>query len=164
MLYWDLDGVLRDLAYYVMGHEATDWNEKINGKSFFDIVEEDKTILYKVPCTQYLPIALSICPEISIISSQLSHHWETLTDKWIKDKICKYIPVNVQYVSKPEDKLKIIGENDLLVEDFPFFENYSQIVLVDHLYNQILPNAKNNPITIIKNKNEMKKFLMNYYK
>lgn len=163
MIYWDLDGVLRSLGTVVLGHETDDWNKKVNGKTFFEIVEDDKTVLYRAPEMCYLPLVLSVCPEIHILSSQLSGDWHTFTDIWIKEHISKYIDTTVTYVSKPIEKMDFLKNGDIIVEDYPFFDDYSKIVLIDHPYNRILPNAKTHPITRITTNEDMIRFLRKLY-
>jgi len=162
MLYFDCDGVLRDLFTYTMGIEQKDWNEKVNGKDFFETIEEDRTILNKCHETQYLPIIVSMCPEVNILSSQ-PVQWREYTNKWIDDKIKPFCKCNIQYVSKPFEKMKHLKDGDMLVEDYPFFEDYSKIVLIDHLYNRKLEKAKNEPIIRINDKDQMRKFLVGMY-
>ena len=159
-LYFDLDGVLRDLGPMVIGHDPISWNEKVNNKDFFQLVEEDKTVLYKAPPTQYLSVILALCDEINILSSQLSGNWCEFTDIWIDNHVRRYKSVNVEYVSKPAEKIAFLKNDDILIEDFPFFADYSKIVVVDHPYNRILSRAEKQPITRISNTDEMKDFLL----
>ena len=60
----------------------------------------------------------------------------------------------LRFVCRPEEKLEIIGDG-LLMEDYPFFEDNSQIILIDRPYNIDVKN----PYARVKLQSELKAIL-----
>jgi hypothetical protein len=133
MIFYDIDGVLRNLAGIAFGREPKMWQEKINGKGVFKIVNENKQMLLDALPTIYVPIIQEL-EKISILSTQPAI-WREYTGKWLD----KYFPntlIEENYTLKPEKKLEFLKEGDILIDDYPLFSNYSKVAVVDCLYNQ----------------------------
>jgi hypothetical protein len=130
-IFWDLDGVLRDLIA-VVGHDPQSYHEKIDGLTFVEYVSQNKELLVKAPVTEYFSVAKSDEQMVVITCQPLD--WIPYTTLWLR----KHLPdVGVIYVQNPLDKLDIIKRVDaLLVEDYPDFPDNSRIVMIDRPYNQ----------------------------
>ena len=136
MIYFDLDGVIRDLSSMVYDKEPTNYfNKTRGGKSFPELIDENLGLLITAPPTDYF---FHRNYEPKYILSHQPWRWRTNTDLWIK-KFCGAAVV-VQYVEKPEDKLGFLKNGDFLVEDYPFFVDYSRIILVRKPYNANVVN------------------------
>ncbi len=133
-VYWDLDGVLREFGTYVLGYEPSYW-DAINkdGKTVIELVNERPEICLECPESKYLPIVNEYLDKITIMTNQLPS-WIPFTDKWLNNHI--QIQYEVIYTKNPGDKLARLKEGDILVEDFPNFPCYDNIVLIDRTYNK----------------------------
>ena len=133
IIYFDLDGVLRDLCTATIGRQATSWDEKVDGEGIIDIVNRGKSVLYTAQPTEYIKVfneydfGMTPC----IMTRQLDS-WKVYTEQWINLWITQ--DHYIKFVGH-ESKLIYLKEGDLLVEDYPGFEDFSQIALVDRPYN-----------------------------
>jgi hypothetical protein len=132
-IYFDLDGVLRDLCSPITGEEAPHWDYVYKGKSVLQHIEENLDVLASAPVTEYFHYILEKFPTIHILTNQ-SNHWKPYTWQWLNDKF-GYHPFEVTY-ARPKEKLEILKDGDFLVEDFPLFEDYSKIILIHREYNK----------------------------
>jgi hypothetical protein len=132
-IFWDLDGVLRDLCTPIFGHEPSVWHH-INeqGKDAVDIIEADLCILATAPPTEYFDYVVQNHAPIHLVTHQ-KEHWRPFTIEWFKQFLD--IPFIVNYV-RPEHKLDFVGEGNYIVEDYPMFSDYSKVILVDRMYNR----------------------------
>jgi hypothetical protein len=65
---------------------------------------------------------------------------------------------DITYVDNGRDKLALLAPEDLLIEDYPLFEDYSQIILLNQPYNrEVLA-----PYVRIYDKIHLATFLINY--
>ena len=130
MIYWDLDGVLRNLQTMVFGCYPQHWDEKISGHKLCWHVNRNLSWLEEAPTTEYFPVALQYQP-IVIITSQ-PENWRAYTMRWIERRIRAV----VKFVNKPDEKLKELRNGDYLIDDCPNFSSFERIILVDRPYNQ----------------------------
>lgn len=131
-VFFDLDGVLRDLAAKELyGYDPPKWDEKKDGKSFVDLVNEDLTILERAKPTEFYPLVKNC--KMTILSCQLPE-WRSRTDNWIK----KHLPnATVIYFDHSADKMKFVEERQAIIfEDHPNLGDYHRVVLIDHPYNR----------------------------
>ena len=146
MLYFDLDGVLRDINYLVFGKEEPDKWDAVNnsGNDVITAVNKNRDILTRAPGTEYLKPVLDYIENygksLCLITCQPSA-WRPYTEKWIERNISKrpYFsarPPIVYYTREPEAKLGLLSKNDYLVEDYPKFKTYEKIYLIDRQYNR----------------------------
>jgi len=137
MIYTDLDGVLRDLAGTVLGHEATTYDELTpDGITIVGFVNSRLSELLLCSEAEYAPAFYGL-PFIHIISHQFPS-WRPYTLEWIATHL-ESVPVKyVTFVDHTEEKLAILRNTpgSLLVEDYPRFSSYDRIVLVDKPYNR----------------------------
>ena len=148
MLYWDLDGVLRLFGSYVLGYEPEVWDAKHNGKTVVDLVNEHPEICLYAPESEYLPIVNECCNKIHILTNQLPN-WIPWTDKWLNNHI--KISYEVIYTNGPDDKMAYLDDNDILIEDYPRYSDYSKIALITRNYNKdlIVPTRISNQFELI---------------
>lgn len=133
MIYWDIDGVLRDLSKIVWGFEPEDWDYIMDGLDIFDIVRIYPPLLIEAPPTKYLKV-IKKQKKPYILSSQ-PQDWRALTEQWT-EKHLKDIPIKIKFVNKIQEKLKYLKDGDYLIDDCPLFPDYSKIILVDRKYNR----------------------------
>jgi hypothetical protein len=148
-LYWDLDGVLRNLHSSITGWDPQYWDHPLpNGQNIFEYFRDNPHHLVYAEPTEYYKI---VPKDITIITCQ-PEEWRPYTSKWIT----VYFPqALVIYVDKSEQKLEYLKEGDLLIEDYPLFDNYKQVVLISRAYNKEV----NNCYLRINTPNELKDFL-----
>lgn len=120
---------------YALGYEPENWDEKHNGKSVIDIVNERPEICAYCPESEYLPIVNEKLDHIQILTNQMSD-WIPFTELWLRRHI--KIPYDVIYTKSSDQKLTYLGNNDILVEDFPKFHSYDNIALITRNYNKTL--------------------------
>lgn len=134
-IWFDLDGVLRNLVREVFGHnEVTHWNYKnCNGKTLVEAVNESPWICYNAEPLPYLGIVNNVMDHIDILTCQ-RESWKPYTEDWLSDHL--KVPYTVQYINNPQNKLLVLGPDDVLVEDYPLYSNYNNICLIDQPYNR----------------------------
>lgn len=160
MIWFDVDGVLRELVLPVMGYYGSKCHNYFcsqkGGRDFIRIVDDEPLLLIEASPTKYYRVVREL-PEINILSCQ-PENWRNFTTKWLK----KYFPSNklaIEYVYNTPDKLSYIGEGDFLVEDYPFFQTYERIALVTYPYNKHIEK----PYTRIRKVGDLEKFLKEEY-
>lgn len=136
MLYFDLDGVLREFGSYVLGYEPYSWDAKNkDNKTVIQIVNENPKICLECPETEYLEVVNAMLDSIVILSNQLPS-WAPYTSQWLNKHI--KIPYRVIYTTGPSEKLKILKSNDVILEDYPNFVSYNNVALITRNYNKHL--------------------------
>lgn len=134
MIYFDLDGVIRDLCKAYFGFQPNIWDCGLKEKILLD-----PSPLLKAPPTEYYPVIKEIFKDrkIYIITFQLSEEAKKYTFSWIKNH---FRNSKVIFVNSPEEKISILKKGDILIEDFPLFHQKDFIgktlVLIDKPYNQ----------------------------
>ena len=133
MIYFDLDGVLRDLCGLHSG-PAIEWSAKIKGRSLKEHLEKYPEDLLASKKTKFFDL-ISARENISIISHQ-PMFWRSWTDRWLARHFGRR-EITVIYVPSGGDcKLEYLKPGDWLVEDYPMFSDYSRIALIDYPYNR----------------------------
>jgi hypothetical protein len=132
VIYFDIDGVLRDLAAGALGYQPGNWNAIHNGKDFCQVVHDNLDILTVSPPTEYLE-CLKGLSAVTLLTSQFEH-WIPRTAMWLE----KHMPVPYAtiYVKGPERKLAYLNEGTILIDDYPFFPSYERIALLERPYNK----------------------------
>jgi hypothetical protein len=132
MIYFDIDGVTRDLHSRVFSEEVTNWNQKTTrGETLLDIVNGNPSLCKTSPPTEYLPVIKSVGkPDFLSIQPPT---WRKYTVEWLDYHVGLHA---VQFLDHGENKLEFLRSGDVLVEDYPFFKDYSQIILIDRPYNR----------------------------
>jgi len=135
MIYFDLDGVIRDLCG-ITNQEFPTWCSDIQGMNFIEYFDKNLHLLLEAPPTEYYTVINNYSKDIVIMTSQ-PENWRQNTIKWI-DAYFSNRDIKIIFDDK---KLHFLAERDFLVEDYPYFENYSQIVLVKRPYNKDVKGA-----------------------
>jgi hypothetical protein len=135
MFYWDIDGVLRELDQLTLGKTLPYWDYKQNGKSFVQLVDENIEICELAsPYQDYLDILNSCFTKVNILTHQ-PNNWKPYTEKWLNHYI--KIPYNLYYVNNIKEKEKFLRwPNDYLIDDYPLFSNYENILLINREWNK----------------------------
>jgi hypothetical protein len=134
-LLFDLDGVLRMLGTAAFGFEVDKWDAKVNGKSAIEAINDNLSLCINASESEYLPIVNAKLDEITILTNQLPN-WIPYTKVWLKEHLT--IPYKVIYTNGPDQKLRLLEKDSILVEDFPKFSSYQQIALITRNYNKHL--------------------------
>lgn len=145
MIYVDLDGVLRDLCK-IAKIEPTEYDCTICGKPFVEFFTKNLYLLEHAPPTEYLKVLSDYLGYLFIVTDQPSA-WMTPTMYWVKNNISVYC--SVQFTS---NKLQLLKDKDILIEDYPYFIDYSKIILIDKSYNRNiqLPHTRvTNPFALV---------------
>ena len=133
-IYWDLDGVLRDLSKLVFGKDPPKWETRTSDRlSIFDAIRKDPRLLIDAPATEYLPVALKQ-KSVHILTCQ-PENWRTLTELWVATHL-KSTDTAITFTDTSHGKLSMIEDRDYLIEDYPLFACYKKIILIDKPYNR----------------------------
>lgn len=136
MIYFDLDGVIRDLCQYAFGKYPNTWEYQINGKGIIEIFNDDKPGLFLSPVTEYYSFIKTL-DHITIITFQLES-WIPFTKVFLSTRF-KPDQYNVIWVNSFQEKLDIVKEGDYIVEDYPFYTkefSSKRCIMVDMPYNR----------------------------
>jgi len=133
MIYFDLDGVIRDLAVGVCGYVPNSWDEEINGMGIVELVNNSLELLTTSPPTEYYETIRELFPHPNIVTLQ-AETWKMLTLQWLHNH---FDGQYVRFVEKFSQKSDVVG-TDLIVDDYPFFDKqfYKQVILVRYPYNE----------------------------
>jgi len=135
---FDLDGVLRDLCFYLNQKfdvpYPRDWFWKHKGKDIFDWIKEDRySCLLYAPITEYF-LPISKTTEHFEIWTCQPEDWRKYTKLWI---IANIGDCTKHYLDTKQKRERLDREpNTYLVEDSPNFSNYDRIILIDRPYNR----------------------------
>jgi len=136
MIYWDIDGVIRNLD--VWGYEPFDWDETDEeGHDVFYFLRKDPSLFYRAKTFPYIEVAQKYEQEkgiIEFITHQPTDKGKRYTKLWIEDYFTSF---KIHFVKSPEEKLGFITEGNFLVDDYPYFPSYKRIILIRRNYNTI---------------------------
>jgi len=150
---FDLDGIIRDLCLYIGGGFPDNWHDPLpNGVKLMEHIKADLSLLFSAPTTEYYPVIREL-QRVDIITCQ-PESWRPYTMAWIT-KHFNFFSTDVQFVNDAEEKLALLKEGDLLVEDYPFFNDYSKIILIDYPYNRNVTGE----VARVKNPDELRALL-----
>jgi len=151
LLFWDIDGVLRDLYSSVFGYEPDDWNEKINNLNLVEYVSQNKDILLNAKTDKYYNVlikAKKLSNIENVILSSQPLDWIKFTKEWLKNHNLN--DIKVEFVQTAEEKLKKLEKEILnkewlsvyLIDDYPFDFKADEIlrffvILIDKKYNKL---------------------------
>jgi hypothetical protein len=134
MIFFDLDGVLRNLCGLHCSAAAV-WDAQIDGMGVRDYVDKHPQSLVDSEPTPYLSVVKACGSWINVISCQPAV-WRPFTYKWLERHLGG-VNWNVLFTDDSGDeKFRHMGNHDLIVEDYPFFTSYDQVILIDYPYNQ----------------------------
>lgn len=153
MIYWDLDGVIRNLSGNIIPGKIHTWGQLApNGQTICDYIDNHLDVLETAKPTIFRDIVMEL-PRIALMTRQ-PEHWRKGTIKWIKDNIPGRV-TSITWVKNIEDKLEYLNKDDILIEDYPYFSDYSQIYLVDWPYNECVQK----PLARVLSPNHLRRLL-----
>ncbi len=137
-IFWDLDGVLRNLTFNFMGSPFTQgeidgWDRRNDkGQDIVDFVDNELEILIEAPELEYIDLAREFLP-LHIVSAQ-PDHWRPYTSTWLDN----HLPdARIKYLLDTQHKLRYLEcRTRVLIEDCPLYPDYTHIILVDRPYNR----------------------------
>ena len=154
-IFWDLDGVLRDLIFN-FGCYVDSW-DMVNGsgKTVMEHVGENLSVLVEAPEAEFASLAREFFP-LHIVSAQ-PDSWRPYTSKWLD---VHFPEAKVKYLSDTQHKLLYLEcGTRILIEDYPNYPDYSNIILVDRPYNRHVDVPHR-----IKHADELRDMLVKYLK
>lgn len=128
----DIHGVVCDLLS-PMGANPVNWNFRHNRLTLVGFYDQNLDLLATAPETEYCEPLRNWLQQIPIFISSCKKSWEPHVEKWLNKHFQTHIHC---FVRNPENKLSHLKEGDWLIEDYPGFTDYSQIILVDRPYNR----------------------------
>jgi hypothetical protein len=131
MIYFDIDGVVRDLLT-LMGANPQHWDFEHNGETLIQFYDRYLYRLRVAPVTEYYDTITQFTDNPTFIT-RCKESWRLPTHDWLSAHFATFRCI---FVNEPEEKLNWLQEGDFLVEDYPGFSDYSQIILIDTPYNQ----------------------------
>jgi len=130
---FDIDGVVRHLSIGALGREALCWNDAdSSGCTVFEIVDSEPELCCTSPPTDLMHVVNTRMNEVEFLSAQ-PEKWRPHTDVWLRSNV--RIPFTVRYVNAPNEKLQYLSDEVVLLDDYPKFDSYEHVVLVERPYN-----------------------------
>lgn len=164
MIAFDLDGTLRDLNGELLRRYGVPfpktWFWRHQGKTIFDFIARDFSLLANCPPTKYLEVVNKIFKHKTLqLWTNQPESWRPHTKIWIEQNI-KAAVVETHYLDTKEKQTRLDNNVDyILVEDCPNFKDYSRIILIDQPYNQIIKTTNR-----IKTTEQLRELLHEYGK
>ena len=137
---FDLDGVLRDIISYLEKRynipTIKEWYWEHEKKDIYELIEQDNyRALTEAKSTNYLKSIIENFDHLEIWTNQ-PNEWMPYTNKWIDEHIRGYVDCEIKILSSEVKEKLLDYNNTYLVEDYPNFKNYRNIILVDRTYNR----------------------------
>jgi hypothetical protein len=130
-IFCDIDGVIRRLSHAALGFEPHEWYFEQDGMNVFDIVNKNPSLCeIASPYEDYLEVINSL-DSITFLSNQLPA-WQPFTSRWLN----RHVTTTYKAHYTNNDKFAYLNDGDWLIEDFPYFPDYSRVILVDRPYNR----------------------------
>ena len=135
MIYFDLDGVLRDLCGTI-GIEPKSYYEQVcpDNQTVMEYLKNNEWILNEARPTEYLEVFKVFSTwfrEPVMILSDQPEEWQTIAIDWL---VLNVFPC--PRICFTSNKLEILTVEDILIEDHPHLIDYSQVLLIDRSYNR----------------------------
>jgi len=139
MIALDLDGVLRDLNHYMVafygGGYPSKWEWRYGGRDICTAIEHSDALI-KSPPTDYFKHLLKYTDDhVATIMSMQPLEWRPQTNAWIHKHMGH---VDVIYFDTLVAKKSYVDSHPMfrLVEDYPYFNSYDNVILIDYPYNR----------------------------
>lgn len=133
MLYLDIDGVLRDLAYEAFGFDTPSWDFEVDFKTVADVIDEHPEKCVTAPSTFIVDVVNDVGKPVHILSAQ-HQSWIPYTNLWLGKHL--NVPWTATYTKGAYHKMDYLGAGCYLLDDFPYFSSYKYVVVADHRYNR----------------------------
>jgi hypothetical protein len=158
---FDIDGVIRNLGIihkrFNIPKLSDNWHWTYKGKDVYGWVKEDYKVLEEAPPLEYAEAIRDYGKTHKLeFWTHQPDEWKPYTKRWMKHYFGKGIKIRFL---EPRSKFDLLQKhkNIMLVDDYPLFPNYKQIILADQYYNQ-----KVNCLLRVKSKEELAKLLEKY--
>ena len=136
MIYWDIDGTIRNLVGEIWHEEFSDWDQNApDGRTIWETLKEKPFIYYSAKPFPYIEVAKEYERKngvIEFVSHQPIIPARYYTSSWLSKYFRSF---KLNYVIDPKEKEKFIVD-DYIVEDYPFFPDYSHVILINRKYNE----------------------------
>lgn len=152
-IFYDFDGVIRFTLQPLFGREKKHWQEppdcwknmkNYSTKTLIEFYISNPEYQYYAPPTKYLKTILRLRDKgipIQIVSNQVSK-WREPTCTWISHYIGG--TWDIHFTDDFEKKFDYMKSDSKglykIVEDYPNFDSYKNIILIDKPYNQCVKN------------------------
>lgn len=136
MIYWDVDGVLRNLTGLVWGEDPEHWDTlSPSNEDIFDILKKHPEYYLDAKAFKNVQVAKDYEAHhgsITFLTHQKSEKAQKYTSLWLASHFKNF---NINFVDSMLDKESYL-EHGFLIDDCPLFKDYSKIILVHHRYNK----------------------------
>jgi hypothetical protein len=132
-IFWDLDGVLRNICFRFSKHPPDQWDRtNEDGLTVIEYINMNLKDLVNAPTLEYYDLAMQ-CKPLHVVSIQ-PELWRHFTSEWLDD----WMPdAKIKYVLEPAHKLEYLKVGTrVLIEDSPNLGDYTHTILVDRPYNK----------------------------
>jgi hypothetical protein len=137
-VYFDVDGVLRDMTSY-FGLSDDLWDQKKDGQSVYDLITSDFSSLEKMKPLPYLKTVKAFTRVPNIMTRQIEPESQYFTGQWLLKYFDKF---RVIYVEDKNTKINYLRDNDRLFDDHPNFLRTNKLITVGHGYNKNRPTFR----------------------
>ena len=136
MIYFDLDGTIRNLCQPLFGDkEVSHWRERTaSGETISNYIDRNLHILEDCPPTEYYPVVNAL-PYAPTILTHQRQNWVSYTERWLRKHFDAFHMIIVDSIRDKEPYLK---SGDWLIDDYPFFSDdiTDRLILIDYPYNR----------------------------
>jgi hypothetical protein len=136
-LYFDLDETARAMCLAAIGRagEETDFEVYDFLDPMYKKIIHPNPSMYAIAPRTYVCDAINdYLDHVDFITAQMEEH-QPYTISWIKKNIT--VPkTTIRHVLVAKSKLEHLRPGDLLFEDYPYFDSYDQVVVVDRPWNR----------------------------
>jgi len=132
VIYWDVDGVLRDIVG-TLGIKL-DW-----GQFPYEIVNQNLEVLINANTLPYVEVLKKVKNRMNckILTAQPFEHWKPYLIKFLERIGVE--DVEVIFVKHGKEKLEILQDGDILIDDYPFKKEdvkKGTVIQIDYEYNR----------------------------
>ena len=136
--YFDLDETTRAICMAAIGENGEHTNieeyEYLDEYVYKRIVERNPEIYANAPRTYVCDAINDFLSRVTFLTAQ-KEEYQPYTISWIEKNMT--IPkTSIQHVPVAKHKLRHLHPGDLLFDDYPYFDSYEQIVVVDRPWNR----------------------------
>jgi 5'(3')-deoxyribonucleotidase len=131
-VYWDVDGVLRDIVG-TLGIKL-EW-----GQFPYDIVNQNLEVLINANTLPYVEVLKKMKNKMNckVLTAQPFEHWKPYLIKFLER--IGVGDVEVVFVNHGKEKLEVLQDGDILIDDYPFKKEdvkKGTVIQIDYEYNR----------------------------
>lgn len=146
-LYVDLDGVLRDLEWFVFGKRVSDWMEPVgdSDEEFYSYVNKNLNILVDACPAKHFQVFYDFFNKTGHTLNILTHQpetWRKSAEDWVNTYLYG-INYKLVFVNESKEKIDIIyRDGAVLIDDHPRLNGEVRVILFDKLYNKPIMDSQ----------------------